>query len=110
MSKRTIETDTKTFVKFWLVPLGIGLVILFIAAAHTGLLLVGLSIFLALALRPLVRKVNHFFHKHFGTDKKFRNLSAVLAYIIVVVVIPKPRVSFNTSPRLSNKRSADGKV
>ena len=87
MSKRTIETDTKTFVKFWLVPLGIGLVLLFITAAHTGLLLVGLSIFLALALRPLVRKVNHFFHKHFGTDKKFRNLSAILAYIIVVVVI-----------------------
>ena len=68
-------------------PLGIGLALLFIDAAKVGLIIVGISIFLALALRPLVRKVNHFFHKHFGADKKFRNLSAVLAYVIVVVVI-----------------------
>lgn len=87
MPKRVIETDTKTFIKFWLVPLGIGLALLFIAAANEGLILIGLSIFLALALRPLVRRVNHFFNKHFGADKKFHNLSAVLAYLIVVVVI-----------------------
>lgn len=87
MPKRVIETDTKTFVKFWLVPIGILLAITFIVAANQGLILIGISIFLALALRPLVRKVNNFFHKHFGADKKFRNLSAILAYLIVVVVI-----------------------
>ncbi len=86
MSK-TIETDLRTFVKFWLVPLGIGLVLMFIYSALTGLIIVGISIFLALALKPLVRKVNNFFTKHFGTEKKHQTLSAVLAYVIVVLVI-----------------------
>ena len=86
MSK-TIETDTKTFVKFWLVPLVIAFVLFFITKALTGLIIVGVSIFLALALKPLVRKVNSFFTKHFGKDKKHQNLSAILAYLIVVIVI-----------------------
>ena len=86
MSK-IVETDLKTFVKFWLVPLGIGLVLLFLYSALTGLVIVGISIFLALALKPLVRKVNNFFTKHFGTEKKHQTLSAVLAYVIVVLVI-----------------------
>ena len=86
MSK-LVETDLKTFTKFWLVPLGIALVILFIYSALTGLIIVGISIFLALALKPLVRKVNNFFTKHFGTEKKHQTLSAALAYIIVVLVI-----------------------
>ena len=86
MSK-TIETDTKTFIKFWLVPVGIGLVFLFIQSAATGLTIIGISIFLALALKPLVNKVNEFFIHHFGTEKKHQTLSAVLAYLIVVVVI-----------------------
>lgn len=87
MPKRVIETNTKTFIKFWLVPLGIGLVLLFLSAAREGLILIGISIFLALALRPLVRRVNNFFEKHFGVDKKFHTISAVLAYLIVVVLI-----------------------
>ncbi len=86
MSK-TIETDTKTFVKFWLVPLGIGLVLLFLHSAMTGLIIIGISIFLALALKPLVRKVDGFFTRHFGTEKKHRTASAVLAYLIVVLII-----------------------
>ena len=86
MSK-VVETDLKTFVKFWLVPLGIGLVLLFLYSALTGLIIVGISIFLALALKPLVKKVNNFFTKHFGTEKKHQTLSAALAYIIVVLVI-----------------------
>ena len=86
MSK-TIETDTKTFIKFWLVPLGIVLVILFLYSALTGLVIVGASIFLALALKPLVRRVNNFFIRHFGGEKKHQTLSVVLAYLIVVIVI-----------------------
>lgn len=86
MSK-VIEPDLKTLVKFWLVPLGIGLTLLFLYSAMTGLIIVGISIFLALALKPLVRRVNNFFSKHFGTEKKHQTLSAALAYVIVVVVI-----------------------
>jgi len=86
MSK-IIEGDTHSFVKFWLVPLGIGLVILFLYQALAGLIVIGISIFLALALRPLVNKVNGIFVKCFGKDKKHQTASAVLAYLIVVVVI-----------------------
>lgn len=86
MAKK-IETDLNTFIKFWLVPLGIMLMIFFIYKASVGLLVVGASIFLALALKPLVRKVNNFFIRCFGKDKKHQTLSAVMAYLIVVLVI-----------------------
>lgn len=86
MSK-TIETDTWTFIRFWSIPLIAYLIYLFLGQAATGLILVGASIFLALALKPLVRRVNGFFTKHFGNDKKHQNLSAVFAYLIVVLVI-----------------------
>ena len=86
MSK-LIETDTRTFVKFWSIPLIIAIVIAILYQALTGLIIIGISIFLALALKPLVRKVNDFFTKHFGTEKKHQTTSAVLAYIIVVVII-----------------------
>ncbi len=85
MSKN-IETDLRTFVKFWTVPLGIVLMILFLYKALTGLVIIGASIFLALALRPLVGKVNGFFNKHFGKDKRHQNVSVILAFFIVVIV------------------------
>ena len=86
MSKR-IETDWHTFIKFWLVPLIIAGVLFFIYKALAGLIIIGISIFLALALKPLVRKVDNFFTKHFGKDKKHQTLSAIFAYTIVVLVI-----------------------
>lgn len=86
MSK-IVEGDLKADVKFWLVPLGISLVILFLYKALEGLIIIGLSIFLALALRPLVRAVDNFFTKLFGKAGKHATASAVLAYLIVVVVI-----------------------
>ncbi len=86
MSK-TIETDWKTFIKFWLVPLIIAGVLFFFYKALAGLVIIGVSIFLALALKPLVKRVNNFFTKHFGSDKKHKTLSAIFAYLIVVIVI-----------------------
>ncbi len=84
---KQIETDTKTFLRFWLIPVAIYAIWLFLQSAVTGLIVVGISIFLALALKPLVHRVNNFFTKHFGTEKKHQTLSAALAYLIVVVVI-----------------------
>ncbi|MEE0887713.1 MAG: AI-2E family transporter [Candidatus Saccharimonadaceae bacterium] len=86
MAKK-IETDLRTFVKFWLVPIGILVVLFLIDKAIVGLVIIGISIFLALALKPLVHKVNNFFTRHFGRDKKHQKLSAVFAYLIVVLVI-----------------------
>ncbi len=85
MAKK-IETNLRTFIKFWLVPLGILAIVFLIEKAITGLIIIGASIFLALALKPLVHKVNNFFTKHFGKNKKHQKLSAVFAYLIVVLV------------------------
>ena len=86
MSKQ-IETDLNTFVKFWLVPLGIVAVLFVMYKALTGLIIIGAAIFLALALKPLVRSVNNFFTKHFGGDKEHQTVSAVSAYLIVILVV-----------------------
>lgn len=56
MSK-TVEVDTKTFVRFWLVVAVLALGVLLINQAATGLLIVGIAIFIAIAVRPLVLKV-----------------------------------------------------
>ena len=85
--KKLIETDLQTFIKFWLVPLGIALAILFLWKASVGLIMIGISIFLALALRPLVRRVDLFLQKHFGTNKKHNTASAILAYAIIILII-----------------------
>lgn len=87
MASKLIETDLKTFIKFWLVPIAIVAVIFILYKALTGLIIIGISLFLALALKPLVRKVNGFFTRHFGTEKKHSTTSAVMAYMIVVLVI-----------------------
>lgn len=84
---KKIETDLQTFIKFWLVPIGIILVIFLIEKAITGLIIMGISIFLAIALKPLMQRVNGFFTRHFGKDKKHQTVSAVLAYLIVVLVL-----------------------
>lgn len=52
--KVRIEIDTKTFVRFWLVVMGFGLAGLAIYSAKDALILLGISLFLALALnRPV---------------------------------------------------------
>ena len=56
MSK-TVDVDTKTFIRFWLVISLLAIIALLIARASTGLLIVGIAIFLAIAVRPLVFKV-----------------------------------------------------
>ena len=65
MAKK-IETDFWTIVQFWSVPLIAYLVYLFLGRALSGLIIIGISIFLALALKPLVKKVNDFFTKHYS--------------------------------------------
>lgn len=52
--KVRIEIDTKTFIRFWLVIAGILLAAFVIYSARTALIIIGVSVFLALALnRPV---------------------------------------------------------
>ena len=82
MSKTTVDVDTKTFIRFWLVILGLGLIGLFLWKALTGILIVLTSIFFAVALTPLAKRID-------GIDKKRerRNLASITAVILVVVSI-----------------------
>lgn len=87
MSKHTVEIDTRTIIRFWLVLLAILLVIFFVYKAMTGLIIIGISIFLAIAIKPLVNRLNKFLTKHLGVNKSHRTASAALAYSIVVIFV-----------------------
>lgn len=87
MTKQTVEIDTRTLIVFWSIPLVIGLLWLFLKSAATGLIILGISIFLAIALKPLVNRLDTFFKKHFGINKSHKTASAVLAYIIVILLV-----------------------
>lgn len=80
MSTR-IQVDTKTFVRFWLVILGFALAAFFIYQASTALIIIGASIFLAVAISPLVKKLAHLI------PGRGRTAPTALAYIIVVGVL-----------------------
>ncbi len=84
---KVVGDDINSYIQFWLVPLVIGLLIWFLYSALDGLVIIGMSIFLALALRPLVRRVENLFKKWFGEDKKHAKASSILAYLLVVIVL-----------------------
>ncbi len=81
MSK-TVDVDTKTFVRFWLVILGLGILGLLIWKAMPGILIVLTSIFFAVALHPLAKKIDAI-----DKSKDRRSLSSIAAVIVVVLSI-----------------------
>ena len=81
MSK-TINIETKTFVRFWLVIVGLGLLFALCMQAREGLTLVAIAAFCALALRPLAKKIDSLDKK-----KSRRSASSVAAVVAVVVVV-----------------------
>lgn len=79
--KVKIQINTETFVRFILVVIGFGLAGLAIYSARTALLIIGISIFLALALSvPVARLVKLL-------PKRNRILATSIAYIVVVAVL-----------------------
>ena len=80
--KNTINIDTKTFVRFWLVIVGLGLFAIFISKAWTALIIILLSVFLALALKPLAKKINKIDKKH---DRN--SLSSILSVVLIVTLV-----------------------
>lgn len=55
--RTSIDVDTRTFIRFWLVVIGFGLAALAIYTAQTALIILGVSLFLALALNTPVSKI-----------------------------------------------------
>lgn len=76
-----IEIDTRTFVRFWLVVFGIGLAIFLLYNARVALMIIGVSIFLALALNGPVSRIAR------RLPGRSRVGATAIAYIIVVALL-----------------------
>jgi len=79
--KTKIDIDTRTFVRFWLVVFGIGLVAALLYKAQTALIILGVSLFLALALNAPVALIAK------RLPGKSRVGATAIAYIAVVAII-----------------------
>ena len=79
--KTHITVDTKTFVRFWLVVIGFGVAIFAIYNARIALIILGTSLFLALALNGPVSRIARVL------PGKSRTTATALAYVLVVVVL-----------------------
>ena len=77
---RTIEVDTKTFIRFWLVIIAFAGLGYLIFKAASGLIIIFISAFLALALRPLAKLIDKIDRK-----KERPQLSAIIAVLVVVL-------------------------
>lgn len=81
MNKTRIEIDTQTFVRFWLVIMGLSLAVFAIYNARVGLLILGVSLFLALALNSPVSRIAR------RLPGKSRVGATAIAYVAVVAII-----------------------
>lgn len=79
--KTRIDIDTKTFVRFILVVIGFGLAIFAIYYAQTALLILGTSLFLAVALNGPVSKISRVL------PGKSRAAATAIAYTIVIALL-----------------------
>ncbi len=79
--KTKIDIDTRTFVRFWLVVFGIGLAALLLYKAQVGLIILGISIFLALALNGPVSLIAK------RLPGKSRVAATAIAYVAVVIFL-----------------------
>ena len=79
--KTHVEIDTRTFVRFWLVVLGLGLAALAIYSARTALIILGVSLFLALALNIPVSKISR------RLPGKSRVAATAISYLAVILIL-----------------------
>lgn len=79
--KVMIDSSTHTFVRFWLVPVGLLVAGMAIYSARTALIILGTALFLALALNAPVTRLARVL------PGNSRGLSTAIAYIVVVVLI-----------------------
>jgi len=79
--KVRIEIDTKTFVRFWLVVIGFAFAILLLYSARTALVIVGVSLFLALALNAPVSRLAR------KLPDRSRMLSTAISFVVVIAAL-----------------------
>ncbi|MCD8561601.1 AI-2E family transporter [Candidatus Saccharibacteria bacterium] len=76
-----IDIDTRTFVRFWLVIFGIALAAYLLYQAQVALIILGISVFLALALNAPVARIAK------RLPGRSRVAATAIAYLAVVTVI-----------------------
>lgn len=79
--KVKVDIDTKVFIRFVLVSLGFGLALLAIYKTRSALVLLGISLFLALALNPPVSKIA----KRLPGNSRVG--ATAIAYLVVVALL-----------------------
>lgn len=79
--KTRIDIDTQTFVRFWLVVIGFGLALYALHLASVALIILGVSLFLALALSRPVSRISKLL------PGKSRVGATALAYVAVLAVL-----------------------
>ena len=76
-----IDIDTRTFVRFWLVIFAIALIAFLLFKAQTALIILGVSLFLALALNGPVSRISR------RLPGRSRVGATAIAYVMVVTII-----------------------
>jgi len=76
-----IDIDTRTFVRFWLVIFGIALIALLLYKAQVALIILGVSLFLALALNGPVSRISR------RLPGRSRVGATAIAYVLVVTFL-----------------------
>ena len=108
--KVKIEIDTKTFVRFWLVVIGLGLAGFALYSARTALLIIGSALFLALALETPVNALAKRLPKRsrlLSTTIAFVSVVAILVGFVVLVVPPIVQQSMHLFEQIPGMLSSD---
>jgi predicted PurR-regulated permease PerM len=79
--KVKVDIDTKVFIRFVLVVLGFGLALMAIYKTRSALVLLGMSLFLALALNPPVSKIS----KQMPGNSRVG--ATAIAYLVVIALL-----------------------
>lgn len=81
MKKTRIDIDTQTFVRFWLVVIGFGLVLYALHLATPALIIIGVSLFLAIALNKPVSRISK------ALPGKSRVGATAISYLAVIAIL-----------------------
>ncbi|MFY9227708.1 MAG: AI-2E family transporter [Candidatus Microsaccharimonas sp.] len=79
--KTRIEIDTRTFVRFWLVVVGLGLAVFLLYNARIALIIIGTAFFLAIALNSPVSRISK------KLPGKSRVGATAIAYVAVILLL-----------------------
>ena len=101
---KTIHIDTKTFVRFWLVIAILIIVAALLLKASTALIIIAIAAFLAVAITPLMKKVN----KLIGRKKSRPGLASgitvggLFVIVLTIIAVAGPVVVKQTSDFVAN--------